>query len=126
MKREICALLLLAALIAGSLWNIRKAERLTDEIEEHLALSEQAVRAGDSKYALDQFEAALRIWLAARGYTEVVLRHAELDSASDAFYDTLEALRGGEYRAVPAAFERLRYHLDCIAGMERVTLGTVF
>ena len=126
MKREIGALALLGILIAGSVWNIRKADRLTGEIREHIEISEQAVRAGDSKYAVEQLEAALRIWLAARDYTQIVLRHPELDETSDVCYETLQALKGGEYRAVPAAFERLHYHLDCIADMEHVRPGSIF
>ena len=43
MKREIGALALLGVLIAGSVWNIRKADRLTGEIREHIEISEQAV-----------------------------------------------------------------------------------
>lgn len=126
MKREICALLLLAALIAASVWNIHRADGLIEDIQEHLALSEKAMRAGDQKYAGEQLDAAFRIWGAAREYTGVFLRHAELDSTSDAFYQARQQLEAGELRAVPAAFDQLRYHLDCIAGMEHVSLGSVF
>ena len=41
MKREICALLLLAMLAALSVWNIRGADRPVGEIQEHLELSEK-------------------------------------------------------------------------------------
>ena len=126
MKREICALLLLAVLAALSIWNIRGADRLIGEIQEHLDLSEKAMLSGDAPYAEQQLEAALHIWLAARDYTQIVLRHPELDETSDVFYETLQALKGGEYRAVPAAFERLHYHLDCIADMEHVRPGSIF
>lgn len=125
MRREICALLLLAALVGASVWNIRKTDRLIGEIEEHVALSEKAAQANDPDYALRQLEAALRIWLDAGNYTRVVLRHPELDGTTDVFYEVLETLRDGENRALPAAYERLRYHLDSIGGMEHVTLGTV-
>ena len=126
MKREICAVLLLAILIGGSIWNIRRAESLTAEIKEHLALSEKALFADDPDYAEEQLEAALRIWMAARGYTQVFLRHQELDSISDAFYDTLEALHSEEIPALPAVYGRLRYHLDCVTAMEHVRWGSVF
>ena len=89
MKREICALLLLAVLAALSIWNIRGADRLVGEIQEHLDLSEKAMLSGDSPYAEQQLEAALHIWLAARGYTQVFLRHPELDNTTDVFYETL-------------------------------------
>ena len=126
MKREICALLLLAALAAVSVWNIRRADALTDEIREHLELSEKALLADDQKYAGEQLEAALRIWLSARAYTQVFLRHPELDATSDVFYETLRDLRAGETRALAAGYERLRYHIDSISDMEHLSLGSIF
>ena len=126
MKREICAALLLLVLIGASVWNIRRADRLTDEIREHLELSERALLAADPNYAKEQLEAAKRIWLSARGYTQMFLRHPELDGTSDVFYETLQDLQAGELRALPAAYERLRYHLDSIRDMEHVRWGTVF
>ena len=126
MKREICAILLLAVLIALSAWNIRAADRLIGEIQEHLDLSEKAVLSGDPLYAEQQLEAALHIWLAARGYTQIFLRHPELDDTTDVFYETLQSLREGEIRALSAAYDRLRYHLDCVREMERPGPGSVF
>ena len=126
MKREIAALLLLGLLIAASVWSIYRAEALIDEVKEHVALSEKAVLAGDSDYASEQLEAAFRIWLAAKAYTQTLLRHPELDSTSDAFYAAMRELSAGEIRAVPPVYDQLRYHLDCIAGMEKVSWGTVF
>ena len=126
MKRELCALGLLAALIAVSFWNIRKADSLTGEIGEHLSLSEKAVLAGDPDYAAEQLEAALRIWLAAGDYTQVFLRHPELDKTTDVFYETLQALRERQISTLPAAYDRLRFHLDCIREMEHPGLGSIF
>ena len=126
MKKEIGALLLLAALAAGSAWSIRKTDMLTADVKTHLELSEKALLSGDRDYAAEQLEAALRIWLSARGYTEVFLRHTELDSTSEVFYETMQDLRAGETRGLSAAYERLRDHLDCIAAMEHVSLGSLF
>ncbi len=126
MKKEIGALLLLAVLAAVSVWNIHRADELTGDIKEHLALSEKALLSGDRDYASEQLEAALRIWLSARSYTQVFLRHPELDSTSEVFYETIQDLRAGETRGLSAGFERLRYHLDCLAAMEHVSLGSVF
>ena len=126
MKREIGALLLLGLLVSASVWSIHRADGLIGEIREHVALSEKAVLSGDEAYASEQLDAAFRIWLAAKAYTQTLLRHTELDSTSDAFYAAMRELDTGEIRAVPAAFEQLRYHLDSIAGMEHVTWGTVF
>ena len=126
MKREIVAVVLLAVLAAASVWNIRRADRLIGEIEQHLTLSEKAAAAGDPDYAEQQFEAALRIWLAARSYTGVFLRHPELDATSNAFYETLQRLQSGENVVLTTAYKQLRYHLDSITAMEHVSLGSVF
>ena len=126
MKRELCALGLLAALVAVSIWNIREADSLTGEIGEHLSLSEKAVLAGDPDYAGQQLEAALRIWLSARNYTQTFLRHPELDETTNVFYETLQILHEGTTRALPAAYDRLRFHLDCIREMEHLNLGSIF
>ena len=126
MKRELGALALLGLLIFASLWNIRRADGLIGEIKEHVALSEKAVLAGDKTYASEQLEAAFRIWGAAKAYTQILLRHTELDGTSDAFYTAMRELKAGELRALPAVYDQLRYHLDCIAGMEHVSWGTIF
>ena len=44
----------------------------------------------------------------------------------EAVLPAMRELRAGETRAVPAVYEQLRYHLDSIAGMEKVSWGTVF
>ena len=126
MKRELFAALLLLALIGASVWNIHRADALTAEIRVHLDRSEKAALAADPENALLELEAAKRIWLCARGYTQVILRHPELDETSDVFYETLRDLRAGELRALPAAYERLRYRLGSVRDMEHVSWGTVF
>ena len=60
MKRELGALLLLLSLFTAAVINIRAADRLTDEIEAHLDLSEKALLAGDRPYAESELDAALR------------------------------------------------------------------
>ena len=126
MKRELGALLLLAALFAVSLWSIRRTDRLTEEVEKHLALSEKALRADDRERAETELEAALRVWRADKRYVHVFLRHAEVDSISDAFFALLQGLRGGDGVELGAAYDLLRYHLECVDSMEHISPGSVF
>jgi hypothetical protein len=126
MKREIAAALLLAALFGVSLWGVRRTDRLVDEIEQHLALSEKALRADDRASAETELEAALRVWRAAEGYTHVFLRHPEIDSVSDAFFALRQGLRAGDGVELGAAYDLLRYHLECIDSMEHISPGSVF
>ena len=90
-----------------------------------VALADE-VPAGDRDYAAEQLEAARRIWLSARNYTRVFLCHPSLDATSVVFYEIMQDLRAGETRGLSASFERLRYHLDSIAEMEHVSLGSIF
>ena len=124
MKREISALLLLVLLAAASVWNIHRVDALIEEVKEHVALSEKALLAGDGAYASEQLDAAFRIWSSSRAYTQTLLRHSELDGTSDAFFAAMRELKAGEIRTVPAVYEQLRSHLDCLAGVEHVTWGT--
>ena len=126
MRREICAMLLLLALFGAAAFNIRAADRLTDEIETHLSLSEKALLAGDRAYAESELAAALRIWRAAEHYTHIFIRHGEIDSASDAFFQLRQGLLAGDGKELSAAYDLLRYHLESIDRMEHISLGSVF
>ncbi|MBQ9685295.1 MAG: DUF4363 family protein [Oscillospiraceae bacterium] len=126
MKRETGAAALLILLLAVSLWNIRRVDQTVDEIEEHLKYSEKAALGGDSAFAEAELEAALRLWRAADNYTHVFIRHPEIDTANDAFYTLMQLLRAGEGRSLTAAYDQLRYHLEGIASMEHIRVGSVF
>ena len=126
MKRELGALILLLALFGAAAFNIRAAERLTDEIETHLGRSEKALLAGDRAYAETELEAALRIWRSAEHYTHIFIRHGEIDSASDAFFHLQQGLLAGDGKELSAAYDLLRYHLESIDRMEHISPGSVF
>lgn len=126
MRRELGALLLLAALIGASVWSIRRVDALTAEAGAHLERSEKALLSGDRRNAEAELDAALRIWRCAGGYTEVFLRHSELDSIRDAFYTLQREVRAGEGKELTALYELLEKRLDCLASMEHVSLGSVF
>ena len=126
MTREGFAALFLAALCAVSLWSIRTLDRLTDSIESHLQNSEKAAMAEDYENASLEAEAALRIWLDAESYTNVVIRHPEIDNTADAFFTLQQALREQRVRELAPVYAQLRYHLGCIRAMEHIGIGSVF
>ena len=126
MRRELGALLLLLSLFAAAVINIRAADRLTAEIEAHLDRSEKALLAGDRPYAESELDAALRIWQAAERYTHIFIRHSEIDSASDAFFQLQQGLRAGDGKELSSAYDLLRYHLESIDRMEHISIGSVF
>ena len=126
MKRELAAagLLLLLFLAAG--WNIRHADFLTDQIGLNLTRSEHAAQRGEFALARTAAENALSLWRSARGYTSVFLRHPDLDSVADAFYDLQELLQKEDRKALDAGYARLRYRLETLDWMEHLSPGTLF
>ena len=126
MKREWIAVGLLSLLFAAASLNIVKADRLLDLININLARSENAVSRDDYETAAANFENGFSIWQGARLYTNVFLRHPDVDAASDAFYDLRQLLLQKDKEALPAAFARLRHRLEVIDYMEHPSIGTIF
>ena len=124
MNRELAAGALLLLLMAGAWWNIRAVDRLTGELLAGLDASQAAEEQGDHPGAQAALEAALNRWLEADSYTHIFIRHAEIDSTADAFYELQGQLLAGE-GDISAAYDKLRYHLDSIQRMEHPSLGSI-
>ncbi len=125
MKRELCAGLLLLLLVAGAVWNLAEADRLTGRVTDSLDRAEQAARQADYDGALTALQGGHALWNSRKAYTQVFFRHPDLDGLQEAFA-ALEQLLRQEDEAWPAALELLRYHLETVDEMEHVSLGTVF
>ena len=124
MNRELAAGALLLLLMAGAWWNIRAVDRLTGELLAGLDASQAADEQGDHLAAQAALDKALNRWLEADSYTHIFIRHAEIDSTADAFYELQAQLLAGEGDS-SAAFDKLRYHLDSIQRMEHPSLGSI-
>ena len=125
MKKEIAALLLLAALFGGALYYISYmdglAETLTAQIEEARACTQ----AGDFKSADRVLRGAIKLWMSSDGYTHIFIRHPEIDSATDAFYELLSDVDAGDGKAAGGAFDKAEAHLSSIASMEHIKIGSI-
>lgn len=126
MKRELCAVLLLAAIFAASIWNIRYIDRITEELLSDLDRSAAAAETGDCESAAALLTTALEHWNSVDHYSGVALRHAETDSCTDLFYALLGELYQGETGRAKGLYQSLREHLKSIAEMEHPTLKSVF
>ena len=126
MKRELAALGLLLLLAVGSTWNIHHIDKLTDGIRREVLLSQQAAARGDYRAAEDHLLRGLQRFQNAAPYTQIFIRHAEINSCMDAFFDCAGALREEEGEAAAAACEKLLYHLRCIDEMEHPLPGSIF
>lgn len=125
MKREIAAVVLLLLLFAGAWWNLSAVDTLTRDIMDALEHSQAATEQGDFYAAREAFDRGLKRWLDADNYTHIFIRHAEIDSTTDAFYELQDQLLSQEEDSLPAAYEKLRYHLTSIQEMEHLNLGSI-
>lgn len=124
-KREYVAIALALLLTALSVWNIESIDSLTGDIEIALSKSQSAAEKLDFSGANAYLDEGLDRWLAADGYTHIFLRHPEIDSTADTFYELKEVLMREDLTACTAAYGKLRYHLDSIRGMEHLSLGSI-
>ena len=69
---------------------------------EQLELSRQAAEEGDASRALEELDPALERWLKADSYTHIFIRHSEIDSTADAFYELREVLLAEELEGCDA------------------------
>ena len=125
MKKAVIAGVLTLGMLGLSLWNVHHLDAFTDGLRGTLERSRERWTQGDAEGAAALAEQALDDWLSAEGYTHIFIRHAEVDRATDAFYDLLAALSGGD-AAADRAFDRLEEHLRSIDSMEHVTVKSVF
>ena len=125
MLREKIALSLIIAIIVAALINIaymtKLAEKIISGIDdiENLSHEEQF----DSAEAI--FNKTLELWNKNKVYTGIFLRHPEIDSTYDCFYDILAEVQKQEKDSIPALCEKLRYHIRCIVDMEKITLRSI-
>lgn len=123
--REFAAIAILVLLIAGSWLNLYYLDSLTGTLEEKLLLSQNAAEIGNMDIAEKAVTDALDLWLNADGYTHIFIRHAEIDTISDAFFELYDTLLSGESSALDAAYGKLLYHLDSVAGIEHLSLRSI-
>lgn len=126
MKKEITALSLLILLFAGSLLNLYCLDKTIDGVKQEVDSSYDSFLSGDSTAAAEELEKAIMRWEDASTYTYIVVRHSEIDSTSEALFETLGLVKEGEHGEAEGAYRSLFYHLKNLVDMERVTLGSIF
>ena len=124
MKKEIIALLLLVLLFTASLFNIWYFDRLCMDIAGEVNASSDALERGDMDAAQEHLNSALHTWLDADSYTHIFIRHPEIDSTADAFYELGQALEENS-ESCRAAYAKLLYHLESIRTMEHLRFGSI-
>ena len=126
MIKEVMAALLLIALLVAAVLNISGVSKLTDDITKTVETAVSAAKRGDWDDAIESAEKAVSLWKNNDNYTHIVLRHSQIDTVSEALYDFLLEAYDKNAERLSAAAEAAIYHLDSVAQMERVRLGSVF
>ena len=125
MKKEIFALSLLLLLFAASLFNIRAFDRLCLDIAGQVSASAEAMEKGETDAAREHLNNALSTWLDADSYTHIFIRHPEIDSTADAFYELRQELESENSESCRSAYDKLLYHLESIRTMEHLRFGSI-
>jgi len=123
--REILAQLLIILLVAGAFWNVHTIEDLSNNIQNSLHEAEKHLLSGNREAARQAVDFALKTWQRAENYTHIFIRHPEIDSCTDIFYDLKEALSSAEIAEIQAISEKLCSHLQSIADMEKPKIGNI-
>lgn len=125
MKKMYLGFAILAVLLCASLYNVHYIDGKISALLEYVDSAGELAGEKDFASAVDVLQEAIALWHDMDGYTHVLIRHGEADSADDAFYDYLDCLLA-EDPGSAGEREKLREHLSTIAAMERVSLGTIF
>mgnify|MGYP003207552330 CR=1 FL=1 len=126
MKRELTAGIVLLLLAVGSWLNLNYLRNFTGSLTETLELSRAYCESEQYELAESELEKASDTWLAADGYTHIFIRHSEIDSTTDAFFELMSDVRSQDAQSAAGSYEKLLAHLSSLYTMERVTLGSIF
>ena len=125
MKKEIGAILALAILFSCSIYNIHYMDNLAETMLIHVDTSRKRAESGDFGQAEAELRQAIDLWSASQGYTHIFIRHPEIDSATDAFYELLSDIISQDFEAAQGSYEKAAAHIRSIAAMEHLTLGSI-
>ena len=125
MKKEIIAILLLALLFVGSLYNISVMDDMVMTLEGKVEASFSAAKNGDFENAHELIDEAAADWLSRDGYTHIFIRHSEIDSTTDAFFEYISDISAEEKGSAEGSFEKLMAHLDSLKTIEHISFGSV-
>ena len=126
MKKALLGAAILALLLALSIVNIRFLDGFTGDLISQLNIAEKQSLENDFASSARTLEEAISKWNSYEWYTHIFIRHSEIDSTSDAFYELMSEILDENAQSAQGAFRKLRSRLESIAGMEHITPGSIF
>ena len=126
MNREICAYLLLLALFLGSLYNIHVMDEKIGSLRADVGKAYESAQNSDFEDAERQLRSAADRWLGMDEYTHIFIRHTEIDSATDAFFDMLSDIASKDAESAEGSDRKLDAHLKSLITIEHLSFGSIF
>lgn len=126
MKKEIFAGVLLAVMLAISIYNITRIDSLSEDMIRLIEEAEKASQISDWENAAQKAEKAAVLWESNDSYTHIVISHGETDSVSDAMYELLSEIYSQNSGSVKGLSMLLISHLKSMTEMEKLRLGSIF
>ncbi len=126
MKKEIIVGCFLILMLAAAFVNIHYLNALTEDVVALVREAEGSAQNEDWAEAEKKAEAAAKLWTGSDTYTHLVLRHPEIESATDALYGLLEKVYAREAGAVKGAAQAARARIESLASIEEIRFGSIF
>lgn len=126
MKKELAAAVILALVFIGVLVNIKVAGNIILSLEEDVTAAYQSAEKGDFDRAKPQLDAAVEHWMSLDGYTHIFIRHSEINSTTEAYFQLKSDIYAEDMGAVEGSYGLLMATLDSLMTMEQLSLGSIF
>ena len=126
MKKELIAAVLLAVIFAGVMLNIRASEKIVLSLMQEVDSSYAQLQSGDNESAVKTLDKAIEHWLTLDGYTHIFIRHSEINSTTEAFFQFRSDIGSGDADAAEGSYGLLSETLRSIMTMEQISLGSIF
>lgn len=126
MKKELIAAVLLAVIFAGVMLNIRASEKIVLSLMQEVDSSYAQLQSGDNESAVKTIDRAIEHWLTLDGYTHIFIRHSEINSTTEAFFQFKSDIGSGDADAAEGSYGLLSETLRSIMTMEQISLGSIF
>lgn len=118
-------LLLLALMLALSLWNSSRIAHETEYLRGQLAQAAAFGREQSWPEALNALETSYKDWQHPQTYLHIVMDHDVLDAAESMYHRAAAFARTEESAEFQAEIEHLRHQLTLMAEMERFSIKNV-
>ena len=126
MKKEIAAAIILIALFAGVMVNIKVSGNIILSLEDDVTAAYESARNGDFDRAKPQLDAAIEHWMSLDGYTHIFMRHSEINSTTEAYFQLKSDIYPEDIGAAEGSYSLLMADLDSLMTMEQISFGSIF